>query len=306
MMNPGPICRRSAQGEQGFALLTVVFLCALLTIAAASVSLNVLTEGRREKEKEMIWRGNQYVRAIKLYYRKNGRFPAQLDDLYKPKQGSLRFLRQPYKDPMNKEDGSWRLIYVGPAGQLIGSLKPRTNLQLPVAGTPTAPAGGAAAGSGTGGAGTSSNPAGAQGGATGTGGASGGTGTPTPGSGTPGQGGTPGGDQGQGQPGDGSGLPAGNVDSPTVFGGRIIGIGSKIDRRSVIFFDKAKNYRLYEFIWDPSKDTGGSSQPGIGTPGGQPGVGPLGQPLPGQPGQTPPGTGPNPNPNPGGNPPQQN
>ena len=245
-------------------------------------------------------------RSIKLYYRKNGRFPAQLEDLYKPKTGNLRFLRQPYKDPMNKEDGAWRLIYVGPAGQLIGSLKPRTNLQLPVAGTP---AGGATAGSGTAaGAGTTgagANAGGTQGGTTGTGGAAGGTGTPTPGSGTPGQGGTP----GDAQSGDSSALPPGNVDSPTVFGGRIIGIGSKIDRRSVIVFDKAKNYRLYEFIWDPAKDAGGSSQPGIVAPGGQPGVGPLGQPLPGQPGQ-PPGTGtnpnPNPNPNPGGNPPQQN
>ena len=305
MKNRGLIRRRNSQREQGFALLTVVFLCALLTIAATSVALSVLTEGRREKEKEMIWRGNQYVRAIKLYYRKNGRFPAQLEDLYKPKTGNLRFLRQPYKDPMNKEDGAWRLIYVGPAGQLIGSLKPRTNLQLPVAGTPT---GGATAGSGTAaGAGTTGaggNAGGTQGGTTGSGGAAGGTGTPAPGTGTPGQGAP-----GDAQSGDSSALPPGNVDSPTVFGGRIIGIGSKIDRRSVIIFEKAKNYRLYEFIWDPAKDTGGSSQPGIATPGGQPGVGPLGQPLPGQPGQ-PPGTGtnpnPNPNPNPGGNPPQQN
>src|SRR5260370_10922475 len=82
----------------------------------------------------MIWRGKQYVRGIKLFYRKNGRFPTSVDDLVKPKVGSLRFMRQAYKDPMNKEDGTWRLIYVGAAGQLIGSLKPRQNLQLPQAG----------------------------------------------------------------------------------------------------------------------------------------------------------------------------
>src|SRR3989442_694133 len=70
-----------------------------------------------------------------------GRFPTSLEDLTKPKVGSLRFMRQAYKDPMNKEDGSWRLIYVGAAGQLIGSLKPHpNNLQLPQAGgTGTAP-----------------------------------------------------------------------------------------------------------------------------------------------------------------------
>ena len=49
--------------------------------------------------------------------------------------GSLRYLRQAYKDPMNKEDGSWRLIYVGPAGQLIGSLKPPQTLQMQGGGT---------------------------------------------------------------------------------------------------------------------------------------------------------------------------
>ena len=47
----------------------------------------------------MIWRGRQYVRGIKLYYRKTGRFPTSMDDLTKPKLGSLRFMRQAYKDP---------------------------------------------------------------------------------------------------------------------------------------------------------------------------------------------------------------
>jgi hypothetical protein len=80
-----------------------------------------------------------------------------------------------------------------------------------------------------------------------------------------------------------------------VFGGKIIGVGSKIDGRSTIVYDKAKNYRLFEFIWDPSKDTaGGANQPLQGIPGGTtPG-------QPGQPGQ-PGGIGQppaNPNPNP--------
>src|SRR5436309_14341283 len=110
-------------GERGYALLAVVFLVTLLLISAVAVAPNILTEGKREKEKEMVWRGKQYARGVKLYYRKMGRFPTSLDDLTKPKIGSLRFLRQAYKDPMNTQDGSWRLLYVGPSGQLIGSLK---------------------------------------------------------------------------------------------------------------------------------------------------------------------------------------
>jgi len=76
-----------------------------MLIATISVAPNILTQGRREKETEMIWRGKQYTRAIKLYYRKTGKFPTSMEDLTKPKLGSLRFMRQAYKDPMNKKDG---------------------------------------------------------------------------------------------------------------------------------------------------------------------------------------------------------
>jgi type II secretory pathway pseudopilin PulG len=130
------------RSERGYALLAVIFLVTVLLISTMVVAPNILTEGRREKEKEMIWRGKQYTRGVKLYYRKMGRFPTSLDDLTKPKVGSLHFMRQAYKDPMNKKDGSWRFIYVGPGGQLIGSLKPpQQNLQLPQAAGIGTPAG---------------------------------------------------------------------------------------------------------------------------------------------------------------------
>ena len=61
-------------------------------------------------------------------------------------------------------------------------------------------------------------------------------------------------------------------DTSTIIGGNIIGIGSKIDRKSVIVYEKATNYHLFEFIWDPSKDVmgiGGASGAQIGTPAGQ-------------------------------------
>ena len=64
-------------------------------------------------------------------------------------------------------------------------------------------------------------------------------------------------------------------------GGNIIGVGSKVNKSSIIVYDKAKNYRLFEFIWDPSKDTFAGGQPGMQT-----GTG-LGQPLGQQPGQNP-------------------
>jgi hypothetical protein len=281
--------------QSGYALMLVVFLTLLLTLSTIIAAPSTRTERQREKEEEMIWRGKQYIRGIKLYYRKNGRFPTSLEDLTKPKTGSLRYLREAYKDPMNKEDGSWRLIYVGPAGQLIGSLKPPQTLQFTGAsgaqpGTPASALGGFGAQPQQG-----VNPAQAAAGT-----------QPQPGGTTPG---TPGGPQnnGSGTPDSGSSAPASlsSIDSPTsIMGGNIIGVGSKRDRRSIIIYEKAKNYRLFEFIWDPSKDVmaiGGQPGTQIGTPN-APGPGGFGQaPGPGFGGQggfgSQPGNNPMPQPN---------
>ena len=291
MKHAATIRRHHSAGQRGYAILLVVFLAAVMLVAATGASMSVVTDGKREKEKEMIWRGKQYVRGVKLFYRKNGRFPAEVDDLSKAKTGSLRFLRQAYKDPMNKADGTWRLIYVGPSGQLIGSLKPHPLLQLPTPATPGGTAGAPAGGT----------PAPATTGATGAATGSGQPGaTGAPGSATAPAGGTQGSDSSGSQPGQNAtgtpDLPPGNVDSPTVFGGKIIGVGSKIDGRSLIIYDKAKNYRLFEFYWDPSKDAPRVGQPpaSIGTQPGNPIGTPIGGgPFGGQPqGQSPilPGT----------------
>jgi len=262
------------RSERGYALLVIIFLVTLLLISTMVVVPNILTEARREKEKEMIWRGKQYARGVKLYFRKMGRFPTSLEDLTKPKVGSIRFMRQVYKDPMNQEDGSWRFIYVGPAGQLMGSLKPAQNLQLPQirgVGTPA---------NALNGPGAPAQPGafGQQGlGGTPLGGTTSGTNPPVS-TGTP---------EGTDQSDSGSNpqaIPTG--DPPTIIGGNIIGVGSKVNKSSIIVYEKAKNYRLFEFIWDPSKDALGAGQPGMQsgtglapsfgqTPGQQPGQSPA-------------------------------
>ena len=292
------LAHTSARNKQGgYALLLVVFLLALVVVGTMSISLRVLTQGQREKEQEMIWRGKQYTRGIKLYYRKLGRFPNSMDDLVKPKVGNLRFMRQAYKDPMNKEDGSWRLIYVGPAGNLIGSLKPpQGGIQMPVAGGQAGGATGSTFGS-FGSQPTSAPPGGI--GAPGAPGAAPGA----PGTGTPGTGTTGTGAQGTDTTGTGTdsqAVPPANT--PVVMGGNIIGIGSKINHPSVIVYETAHNYRLFEFIWDPSKDLGVGAAPGtpIGTPPGTaaPGQNPIGSPNnPLSPPPAPPTAAP-PNPNP--------
>jgi hypothetical protein len=109
-----------------------LFMVVTLIIASQVAVRSVLTEGRRERESDLIWRGQQYVRAIRLYYRKTGHYPSNLDDLKKG-MPELHFLRYAaYKDPMKKDDGAWRFIYVNAAGQIIGSTKYATLQQMAI------------------------------------------------------------------------------------------------------------------------------------------------------------------------------
>jgi hypothetical protein len=295
-MKPLPMRRKISPNEGGYALLLMVFLTALLVVSSLYVGLRLTTEAKRQKEEEMIWRGKQYVRGIKLYYKKTGRYPTTLDDLTKGSGvGNIHYMRQAYKDPMNKEDGSWRFLYVGPNGQLIGSLKPPpTNSLLPQSGglgTPAAALGGAGGllPSQQPGSATPQNP---SGGPTGT----------TPGA-TPGS--SDGTNSGTGAADSSSNpQPITPTETPTIIGGNIIGVGSKINEKSIIVYEKAKNYRLFEFYWDPSKDLqaaaqGAGLQLGTGLQNGQgqqPATNPFapqGTPPPGGPAPT---TGAPPNP----------
>ena len=216
--------------QAGFTLLMVTFMVAVMLIAAAAVAPNLLTQGRREKEDEMIWRGQQYARAIGLYYKKFGKYPTRVDDLTKPTNG-VRFLRQAYKDPMNKDDGSWRFIYVGPNGQLIGSLRQTSLLQS----TLSIPGLGAAA-------------------------SLGGLQSPAPPAANNAQ------TAGQsGQQPTGQQLNNGLAQNPleaqpqaltgAVLGGNIIGVGSKIKRSSQKIYLGGETYQKWEFIWNPTGQT---------------------------------------------------
>ena len=217
-------------------------------------------------------------------------------------------MRQAYKDPMNAQDGSWRLIYVGPAGQLIGSLKPPgANIQFgqvaPGMGTPVASMTGPGApnsgfgsvlGQAIGQVGALNNPQGQPGTqpATVSGSGSNPSNSQNP---TTTTGPAVSADQ---STGPGTDTPIPTDDPPTIMGGNIIGVGSKINKKSIMVYDKAKNYRLFEFIWDPAKDSFGMGQAGMQTGtglGGQPVGQPIGQPV-GQPGQNPMGQQPGQNP----------
>ena len=83
-------------------MLVILLMLALLAIALVEAAPSVAVQVRREQEEELIHRGNQYVRAIRLFYRKFGRYPTSLDEL--KDTNHLRFLRREYKDPVTGKE----------------------------------------------------------------------------------------------------------------------------------------------------------------------------------------------------------
>ncbi|MGC2510908.1 MAG: hypothetical protein WA430_10100, partial [Acidobacteriaceae bacterium] len=154
-------------GEQGYLLLGLLFLFVIILIGLALAAPKVAKEIQREKEVETVHRGEQYKRAIQLYYRKFGAYPMSMDQLKETNQ--VRFLRQQYIDPMTgKKD--WKLLHLGQVqmttlgffGQVV-----QAGGAMPVAGMPGANgttatgmlgAGGTAGGIGGGAFGASSGP----------------------------------------------------------------------------------------------------------------------------------------------------
>ncbi len=223
------------RGEAGYTLLLAIFIAALMLIAASVAVPDLITQARRQKEKLMIWRGRQYARAIGLYYHQTGHFPHNLRELYKG-VNDIHFLRQRYKDPMNSQDGSWRLIYLGQGGQLIGSLCWQTMAEYQAAEM----------------------------------------GVPLPGTKEPPRCGQPiklanGKTEGLTLAGSDEFSPAKGqiITEGQMVGGNLIGVASKVDAPSQKVYMGAKNYRQWEFIWNPLQ----------GQQTGQPGASPLGGPT---------------------------
>lgn len=104
-------------------LLAILLMMALMIIVATYYTAPRLVQQiKRDREEEMIHRGTEYARAIKKFYKKNGRYPATLDDLDK---GQIRFLRKRYKDPLTK-DGKWKLLNYGDIATLLNAAAPGT------------------------------------------------------------------------------------------------------------------------------------------------------------------------------------
>jgi uncharacterized membrane protein YgcG len=99
--------RKRRQNESGFALLLVFLMAAILAISLYKEIPRVAFETQRQKELLLIERGEQYKRAIQLFYRDQKRMPNRLEDL--ENTNNKHYLRKRYVDPMTGKD-EWRVI----------------------------------------------------------------------------------------------------------------------------------------------------------------------------------------------------
>lgn len=244
--------------ESGFLLLFVLFLAALMLIALAVAAPRIATSIQRDKEIELVHRGEQYKRAIKLYYRKFGAYPASIDQLLDT--NNIRFLRKRYTDPITGKD-DWRIIHLGQAkvpplgffGQPLTGLPGPANVGTPIgssAGTtpgtlPSSPFGSATldtpdenstsddSSSGTAvGESSAYNPS-----TTITGAPPGPTVIPA-------------------SPTSPSSSPFSSNSSPgsALGGGPIVGVGVPSPKTSLIAYKKQKQYNKWEFVYNPIED----------------------------------------------------
>ena len=93
--------------DRGYAMAALLVGMSVMAIML-SVALPVWrTAVQREREAELVFRGEQYARAIELFSRRNGGYPPNLDVL---EQG--RYIRKLYTDPMTGE-GEFQPVYLG-------------------------------------------------------------------------------------------------------------------------------------------------------------------------------------------------
>jgi type II secretory pathway pseudopilin PulG len=278
--------RSKKASEDGYVLVAVIFMLALLIIAMAVAVPVVRKSIQREQEYETMQRGKQYARAVRLYYKKFGRYPPNIDALVMTNQ--IRFLRKKYVDPTTGKE-EWKAIQFGQnkaptAMGFFGQPLAGSNPGVPTAGLnglnggaggPSSAFGSNPGGSSSGVFGSISNSlnqnsnsgsattpaAGTDNSATGSGSASGATTSGTDANGNP------------ITTGSGTGTTASSGLSstgPTIGGVGIIGFSPNSPKQSLRVYKKKNHYNEWEFTWDPASDqmimqggnTGIAGQPG--------------------------------------------
>lgn len=117
MVTPGKHPQRiQPGGAAGYAMAALLVGLAIMSLVM-SMLLPVWSQAaQREREAELVFRGQQYARAIELYQRQYaGAFPPDVDTLLEQ-----RFLRRSYSDPMTA-DGEFQILYQAQGADVLGA-----------------------------------------------------------------------------------------------------------------------------------------------------------------------------------------
>ncbi len=233
-------------GEEGFLLIGALIAVFLLLLVLGVAAPTVARQLRRDRELEAQHRGDQYVQAIRLYYKKFGHYPGTMEQL--EKSNNVRFLRQKYVDPMTGK-ADWRLIHVGEQKTTTKGF-----FGQPLAGIASSGLGSAAGLASSGGTGSSPSAFGASSSGSGLGGSSGSGlgGSSLGGSGSTGSG-TLGTSLGAGtsSAGGSNGISSQSATSFTGSGAPFVGVGSAATGDSILVLNEQTTYPTWEFIYDP-------------------------------------------------------
>ncbi|HUA14039.1 MAG TPA: hypothetical protein VMG31_01985 [Verrucomicrobiae bacterium] len=254
---------KTSPKESGYILLSLLLMVALMTIFAVAIIPSIKYQVEHDREEELIHRGVQYSRAIRLYYKKFGRYPTKLEDL--ENTNNLRFLRKRYKDPMTGKD--FRLLHFGEVKlTFTGGIGGGTIPGASPAGAPMTTSGAGALGqvSTFGGNGGFGNNSGSSFSSSTSSSAAG----QNPSASTSDTSQNPGQNAGSGQTGsdDSSSSSSGQSGSGQVIGGGpIVGVVSnakcpprpKDDCEGFREFNHKRKYNEWQFIYDPGTDQGG-------------------------------------------------
>ena len=107
---------RRFSGEDGFLMVALLVALSVMGIMLSVALPAWNTRARREKETELIWRGQQYARAIAMYQRKYANTPPPSIDVLIAE----RFLRKKYVDPITNDE----FELITPGSTLEGSATP--------------------------------------------------------------------------------------------------------------------------------------------------------------------------------------
>jgi type II secretory pathway pseudopilin PulG len=272
------------QGEQGFMLVGLIVAIFIILLVIGVAAPRMAQELKREREVEAMHRGNQYVRAIQLYYRKNNSYPASMDAL--AKGTPVKYLRQQYVDPFTGKS-DWRLIHVGEAkttvkgffGQPLKGLAPGLGSAAGLASPGAAGAGaagsssafgsssgssfGSSSGSAFGSSASGSSGFGSSSGSSGFGSSStsgtssdssAGTGTSGSGTATAGTDSSGGASTGTGSNstlGSAAGIASQSAGGLSGSGAPFVGVGIPKEGKSILVLNEQTTYNTWEFIYDP-------------------------------------------------------